>query len=55
MPEIGEMRNTPSLLSLSGPLWPGVVALDWARSVSQIEQNSNYAKTELFKIKCFSI
>ena len=33
------MRKTPSLPSLPGPLWPGVVALDRVLSMSQIEIN----------------
>ena len=33
------MRSTPSLLSLPGPLWPGMVASEKALSVSEIELN----------------
>ena len=33
MLELWGMRNTPSLPSLSCPLWPGVVAPDWALSM----------------------
>ena len=34
MLEFGEMWSTPSLLSLPGPLWFGVVAPDWVLSMS---------------------
>ena len=37
MLELWGMWGTPSLLSLPGPLWPGVVAPDWVLSVGQIE------------------
>ena len=37
MQELLEMQSTPSLLSLLGPLWPGVVAHDKVLSMSQIE------------------
>ena len=33
------MWSTPSLPSLPGPLWPGVVAADRALSMGQIELN----------------
>ena len=33
------MRSTPSLLSLPGPFWPEVVALDRSLSMGQIELN----------------
>ena len=33
------MRSTSSLPSLSGPLWPGVVAPDRVQSMGQIELN----------------
>ena len=33
------MRSTLSLLSLPGPLWPGVVSPDRVLSMSQIEVN----------------
>ena len=39
MLELWGMWNTPSLSSLSGPLWPGVVAPDRVLSMSQIELN----------------
>ncbi len=37
MLELWGMRSTPSLPSLPGPLWPGVVAPDRALSMGQIE------------------
>ena len=37
MMELWGMRSTPSLPLLSGPLWPGVVALDRVLSIGQIE------------------
>ena len=40
MPELWEMRSTPSLPSIPGPLWPGVVAPDRVLSRGQIELNS---------------
>ena len=33
------MQSTPSLPSLPGPLWPGVVAPDRVLSMGQIELN----------------
>ena len=39
MLELWGMRSTPSLLSLSDPLWPGVVAPDRILSMGQIELN----------------
>ena len=39
MLELWGMQSTPSLPSLPGPLWPGVVALDRVLSMSQIELN----------------
>ena len=39
MPEPWEMRNTSSLPSHPGPLWPGVVAPDRDLSIGQIELN----------------
>ena len=35
--ELWEMRSTPSLPSLSGPLWTGVVAPDRVISMGKIE------------------
>ena len=40
MLELWGMQSTPLLPSLSGPLWLGVVALDRALSMGQIELNS---------------
>ena len=37
MLELWEKQSTPSLPSLSGPLWPRVVALDRVPSMGQIE------------------
>ena len=39
MLELWGMQSTPSLPSLPGPLWPGVVAPDRALSMGQIELN----------------
>ena len=39
MPEIWGMRSTPSLPSLPGPLWPGVVAPDRVLAMGKIELN----------------
>ena len=38
MPELWEMRGTPSLSSLPGPLWPEEVAPDRVLSMGRIEQ-----------------
>ena len=40
MMELWEMQSTPSLLSLTGPLWPGVVAPDRVLSMCRLELNS---------------
>ena len=40
MLELWGIRSTSSLPSLRGPLWPGMVALDWVYSIGQIELNS---------------
>ena len=40
MLELWGMRNTPSLPSLPGSTWPGVVAPDRVLSMGQIELNS---------------
>ena len=37
MLELWGMRSTPSLTSLPGPLWSGVVALDRALSIGKTE------------------
>ena len=39
MQEVWEMRGIPSLPSLPGSLWPGVVALPRVLSIGQIELN----------------
>ena len=39
MLELWGMRSTPSLPSLSGPLWSGEVAPDWVLSMRQIDLN----------------
>ena len=39
MEEFWGMRSIPSLPSLSGPLWPGMVASDRVLSMSQIKVN----------------
>ena len=39
MLEFRGMRSTPLLLSLTGLLWPGVVAPDRVLSMSQLELN----------------
>ena len=52
MLELWGMQSTPSLSSLSGPLWPGVVASDRVLSMGQIEQTvykqMTYAKLNWF-------
>ena len=39
MLELWEMQSTPSLPSLQGPIWPGVVVPDRVLSVRQIKLN----------------
>ena len=39
MLELWRMQSTPSLPSLPGPLWPGVVVPDRVKSMGQIELN----------------
>ena len=39
MQELWEMQSTPSLPSIPGPLWPGVVAPDRVLSMGQKELN----------------
>ena len=48
------MHSTPLLLSLPGPLWPGMVAPDRALSMGQIELNCNYAKLNCLKLIIFT-
>ena len=47
------MWSTPSLPSLSGPLWLGVVAPDRILSMDQIELNCNYTKLNCLKLIVF--
>ena len=49
MLELWGMRSTPSLPSLPGPLWPGVVAPDRVLSMSQIDQTVYLCSTEFFE------
>ena len=50
MLELWEMRSTPSLPPLVGPLWPGVVAPDRVLSMSQIKVKlCTYAKLNCLK------
>ena len=52
MLEFWGMWSTPSLLSLPGPLWPGVVAPDRVLSMGQIELNRGYEFTVFaFKLR----
>ena len=53
MLELWQMRSTPSLPSLPGPLWPGVVAPDRALSMGLIELTAFLCSTELFEIEMF--
>ena len=39
MLELWGMQSTPSLTSLPGPIWPGLVAPDRVLSVGQIDLN----------------
>ena len=50
MLELWGMQSTPSLRSLSGPLWPGVIAPDRVLSMGSIELNCNYAKLNCLKL-----
>ena len=52
MLELWTMQSIPSLPSLLGPLWHGVVALDRVIFMDQIELHT-YAKTELFELELF--
>ena len=51
MLKLKEMKSTPSLPSLLGSLWPGVVAPDRVPFMDQIELNGIYAK--LFAVEPF--
>ena len=42
MLELWGMQSTPSLPSLPGPLWPGVVGPDRVLSMGQIELNRSF-------------
>ena len=53
MLELWGMLSTPSLPSLTGPLWPGVVAPDRVLSVGQIELSYVLVLTELLEIELF--
>ena len=53
MLELWEMRSTPLLPSLPGPLKPGVVASHRVLSMGQIEVNSIYAKRNCLKLNWF--
>ena len=52
MLELRGMRSAPSLPSLPGPRWPGVIAPDRALYMGQIELNC-VLMLELFKIELF--
>ena len=47
------MQSTPSLLSLAGPLWSGVVAPDRILLLGQIELSVVLSQTELFELELF--
>ena len=49
MSKLWGMQSTPSVPSLPGPLWPGMVAPDRVLSMGQIELNCTYAKLNCFK------
>ena len=50
-----EMQSTPSLPSLSGPLWPRVVAPDKVLSMGQIKLNGTFSKRNCLKKDGFNI
>ena len=50
MLELWGMQSTPSLSSLPGSVWPGMVAPDRVLSMGQIELNCS---TELLEIELF--
>ena len=54
MLELLGMQSTPSLSSLPGQLWPGVVASDRILSMGQIELNYNYTKLNCLKLTIFT-
>ena len=45
------MRSSLSLLSLSGPLWPGVLAPDRVLSMGQIELNCGLESLMFLELK----
>ena len=51
MLELWGMQSTLSLLSLLGPLWPGVVAPDRVLSMGQIEINCVVWNKTIFDIE----
>ena len=59
MLELWRMRSTPSLPSLPGPLWLGVVVYDRILSTGQIElfdiytEGKQMSNAKLFKIELF--
>ena len=57
MLELWAMQNIPYLPLLSGPLWPGMVALDRVLSMGQIIKSTNkwYAKLNYLKYNCLII
>ena len=46
------MQSTPSLPSLPGPLWLGVVASDWVLSIGQIELKSDFKSLLFLHLNC---
>ena len=54
MLELWGMQSTPSMPSLPGPLWLGVVATDRVLSVGQKELNCNYAKLNYLNLTVFT-
>ena len=50
--ELWGMRSTPSLPSLPGPFWMGVVALDRVLSMGQMELNCDFESLLFLHIKC---
>ena len=49
------MWSTPSLPSLPGPLWPGVVVLDRVLHIGQIELNCYDAQLNCLKLTIFTL
>ena len=46
------MRSIPSVPTLPGPLWPGLVAPDRALSMGQIELNRGFESLLLMHLNC---